>query len=194
MGYLNGLTGHPSGKKGHTGATGTRGARGPPGPDFNVMSDGNYDIQDKRLTKVSEGHWCEWHRQQAPAGDWYLASAGRRHYGRWQWQRQWQWQWLTNDRRPRPPWKQAHPSRWGKHGPEVCTQIERVGWTWERWACWLRKTLATQTTGWKKGLQVLRHKREGAEGDAWRDLGKADEWKAADSKAETEAYPKESTT
>ena len=55
MGYLNGLTGHPSGKKGHTGATGTRGARGPPGPDFNVMSDGNYDIQDKRLTKVSEG-------------------------------------------------------------------------------------------------------------------------------------------
>ena len=55
MGYLDGLTGYLSGEKGQASSPGGRGARGLPGPGFNLTSDGNYDIQDKRLISFGEG-------------------------------------------------------------------------------------------------------------------------------------------
>ena len=45
----------PAGPKGATGPTGPKGATGASGTDFNVTSDGNYDISNKNLTNMAKG-------------------------------------------------------------------------------------------------------------------------------------------
>ena len=45
----------PTGPKGATGPTGPRGATGASGTGFNLTSDGNYDISNKKLTNIANG-------------------------------------------------------------------------------------------------------------------------------------------
>ena len=45
----------PKGDQGATGPTGPKGATGASGTGFNLTSDGNYDMTNKKLTSVAEG-------------------------------------------------------------------------------------------------------------------------------------------
>ena len=45
----------PTGPKGATGPTGPKGATGASGTGFNLTSDGNYDISNKKLTNMAKG-------------------------------------------------------------------------------------------------------------------------------------------
>ena len=45
----------PTGPKGATGPTSPKGATGASGTGFNLTSDGNYDMTNKKLTKVAKG-------------------------------------------------------------------------------------------------------------------------------------------
>ena len=45
----------PTGPKGATGPTGPKGATGASGTGFNLTSDGNYDMTNKKLTMVAKG-------------------------------------------------------------------------------------------------------------------------------------------
>ena len=57
MSFYNGILNHDDIHG--SGQIGQRGQQGPPGVGFKVDADGNYDIQNKKLTNVKNGIWTK---------------------------------------------------------------------------------------------------------------------------------------